>query len=127
MNNRKIFLQTKRKPLWKRIFILILTNIAAIPFLTTGSAKLLGTESAIAMFDDIGWGQWSRYLAGSIEIIGAILVLISPMVLWGALLLSLTMIGAVLIHLFVLGGSPSTALLLLATTSTLMLMETSKN
>ena len=127
MSEIEIMYRNKRESLWKKILILILTNIAAISFMTTGSAKLLGAESAIIMFEEIGFGQWFRYLTGSIEITGAIVILIPPIAFWGALLLSLTMIGAVLIHLFVLGSSPSIALLLLATTSNLMLLKPIRN
>ncbi|MEM7758325.1 MAG: DoxX family protein [Cyanobacteria bacterium P01_A01_bin.40] len=127
MSDIKIIRNNKRERFLKKTIVLILTNIAAISFLTTGSAKLLGAESAIAMFDDIGIGQWFRYLTGSIEVIGTLLILIPPLVFWGALLLSLTMIGAILVHLFVLGGSPSIAMLLLIVTSTLMLLKPIKN
>lgn len=127
MSEIEIIYRNKRESLWKKILILILTNIAAISFMTTGSAKLLGAESAIIMFEEIGFGQWFRYLTGSIEITGAIVILIPPIAFWGALLLSLTMIGAVLIHLFVLGSSPSIALLLLATTLSLMLLKPIRN
>ncbi|MEM7591395.1 MAG: DoxX family protein [Cyanobacteria bacterium P01_A01_bin.83] len=82
---------------------------------------------AIAMFNDIGFGQCFRYLTGLIEVGGAILILIPSIAFWGALLLSLTMIGAISLHLFVLGGSPFTAMLLLTVTSTLMLLKPTKN
>ncbi|MGD1920986.1 MAG: DoxX family protein [Pleurocapsa sp.] len=119
----EIIRRNKREKYVKKMAILVLSNIAAISSLTTGSAKLLGAESAIAIFDDIGFGQWFRYLTGLIEVSGAILVLMPLTAFWGALLLSLTMIGAILIHLFVLRGSPSFAMLLLAVTSTLMLLK----
>ena len=127
MRNSKIVRRNKQKEFFNKIVILILTNIAAISFLTTGSAKLLGAESTITVSDDIGFGHWFRYAIGLIEVGGAILILIPPSAFWGALLLSLTMIGAISIHFFVLGGSPSIAMLLLIVTSTLMLFKPIKN
>jgi hypothetical protein len=70
-------------------------------------------------FAVIGVGQWFRYLTGSIEVVGAVLLLIPSLALFGGAALAVTMIGAVATHLFVLGGSPAMALVLLAATTTI--------
>ena len=67
----------------------------------------------VEMFDRIGVGQWFRYLTGVIEVLGAILLLVPRFCGAGALLLTATMIGAVLTHLFVIGGSPVMPIILL--------------
>ncbi|MEM7595873.1 MAG: DoxX family protein [Cyanobacteria bacterium P01_A01_bin.83] len=127
MKDTKIQANTKKEPRWKRVVVGILTIIVSIIFLAAGSAKLFGTDKAISMFDGIGFGQWFRYLTGSVEILGAILLLLQRTSFWGALLLSLIMISAVLVHLFFLVGSPSIALALLITTSTLTLIKPISN
>jgi putative oxidoreductase len=89
---------------------------AAAMFLFAGSLKLTGAPMMVAMFDVIGIGQWFRYLTGSIEVVSAILLLVPSLALFGALLLIPTMIGAVLTHLFIVGGSPAIPIVLLALT-----------
>ncbi len=90
---------------------------AAAMFLFAGTLKLSGAPMMVAMFDVIGIGQWFRYLTGSIEVVSAILLLIPSLALFGALLLIPTMVGAVLTHLFIVGGSPAIPIVLLALTS----------
>ena len=68
------------------------------------------------MFDAIGLGQWFRYVTGSVEVLGAVLLLIPRTSGLGALLLVGTMLGAIATHLFIIGGSPVPALVLLIVT-----------
>lgn len=67
--------------------------------------KLTGAEEMVALFDAIGVGQWFRYVTGSIQIIGTVLLVVPRLAPLGALVLASTMGGAVLTHLFVIGGS----------------------
>jgi putative oxidoreductase len=76
-------------------------------FFMSGFMKLSGNDQMVQMFDVIGMGQWFRYLTGLIEIASAILLLIPALAGVGALLLVPTMIGAILTHLFIIGGSPA--------------------
>ena len=71
----------------------------------------------VGLFEAIGIGQWFRYLTGSIEVIAALLLLTSRFAVFGAVLLISTMIGAVVTHLFIVGGSPVPAIVLLAGSS----------
>jgi uncharacterized membrane protein YphA (DoxX/SURF4 family) len=85
----------------------------AFMFLMAGSAKLGGDPRMVAMFGVIGVGQWFRYVTGAIEV-GAALALLHPATAaYGALLLIPTMLGAVATHLFIVGGSPAVAVVLL--------------
>lgn len=59
------------------------------------------------MFETIGLGQWFRYATGLIEIVSAILLLTPGLAGLGAIILVPTMIGAILTHLFIIGGSPA--------------------
>lgn len=95
-----------------------LRGLAAAAFLAAGGAKLAGVPMMVAIFDQIGAGQWFRVLTGTVEVAGAIAVLVPATAAFGALLLSVTMVFAVLTHLFVIGGSPLPAILLLLVTGT---------
>jgi putative oxidoreductase len=89
---------------------------AAGMFLMVGFFKLSGDPRMVALFDAIGLGQWFRYVTGSLEVLGAVLVLIPRLSGLGALLLMGVMLGAVPTHLFVVGGSPLPAITLLIVT-----------
>jgi len=67
----------------------------------------------VALFDAIGIGQWFRYVTGAIEVVSAIALLVPALAPFGAVALASTMAGAVMTHLFVVGGSPAPAALLL--------------
>jgi putative oxidoreductase len=82
-------------------------------FLFAGSLKLSGDPHMVAAFDAIGLGQWFRYVTGAIEVGAALALLLPPLAAFGALLLVPTMIGAIATHLFILGGSFTSALVLL--------------
>ena len=89
---------------------------AAGKFLMVGFFKLSGDPRMVALFDAIGLGQWFRYVTGSLEVLGALLLLIPRLSGLGALLLMGVMLGAVPTHLFVVGGSPLLAITLLIVT-----------
>ena len=85
----------------------------AVMFLFVGGLKLTGAPQLVALFDAIGIGQWFRYVTGSIEVVSAVALLVSSWAAFGALLLIPTMVGAVFIHLFIVGGSAVPAAVLL--------------
>ncbi|HEY9271559.1 MULTISPECIES: DoxX family protein [Achromobacter] len=87
--------------------------LAAVVFLAAAAAKLSGAPEMVQAFDHIGVGQWFRVVTGLVEVAGGIAVLIPATVFLGGLLLSATMIGAVLAHSFVIEGSPVPAIVLL--------------
>ena len=89
---------------------------AAGMFLMAGFSKLSGDPQMVEMFDAIGFGQWFRYVTGSVEVLGAVLLLVPRLSGLGALLLAGVMLGAVATHLFVIGGSPLPAIILLIVT-----------
>jgi putative oxidoreductase len=94
----------------------ILQIAAAGMFLMAGFSKLSGNPQMVEMFDAIGLGQWFRYVTGSVEVLGAVILLIPRTSGLGALLLVGTMLGAIATHLFIIGGSPVPALVLLIVT-----------
>jgi len=89
---------------------------AAGMFLMVGFFKLSGDPQMVGLFDAIGLGQWFRYMTGSLEVLGAALLLVPRLSGFGALLLVGVMLGAVPTHLFVVGGSPLPAIILLIVT-----------
>ena len=99
------------------VVLLVLQIAAAGMFLMAGFSKLSGNEQMVGMFDTIGVGQWFRYLTGALEVAGGILLLIPRASGLGALILAGVMVGAVITHLFIIGGSPLMATILLSVTS----------
>src|SRR6266480_3250574 len=85
----------------------ILQIAAAAMFLMAGTMKLTGNPQMVQMFGVIGLGQWFRYVTGTIEVVGAILLLIPGAAVFGAVPLAVTMVGAIIAHLFVIGGNPA--------------------
>ena len=93
--------------------------LSAAMFLFAGGLKLAGAPLMVQEFGAIGLGQWFRYFTGAIEVVSAILLLIPAIASYGALALAVTMVGAIVTHLFIIGGSPVVPILLLASTTTI--------
>jgi uncharacterized membrane protein YphA (DoxX/SURF4 family) len=96
------------------LIALWLTQVAvAGMFLLSGGLKLAGAPQLVALFDAIGIGQWFRYVTGSIEVVSGAALLVPSLAPFGALVLVPTMVGAIVTHLFIVGGSavPATVLL----------------
>jgi putative oxidoreductase len=92
---------------------------SAAMFLVAGVSKLAGVPMMVQMFGVIGIGQWFRYVTGTIEVVSAVLLLIPSIASYGAAALAVTMIGAIITHLFIVGGNPAMAVVLLASTATI--------
>jgi uncharacterized membrane protein YphA (DoxX/SURF4 family) len=100
------------------ILLWTLQILAAAAFLASGGSKLAGVAPMVATFEKIGIGQWLRYLTGLLELVGAIGLVVPGYAFYGASLLATVMVGAVIAHLAILGGSPLPAIVLLAITGT---------
>ncbi|WP_166301937.1 MULTISPECIES: DoxX family protein [unclassified Bradyrhizobium] len=98
---------------WKSATLWVVRGLLALAFAAAGGAKLYGVPMLVEEFQHIGLGQWFRYLTGSLELFGALLILVPSLAAFGGLLLSCIMVGATVTHLFVIGGSPVPALVLL--------------
>ena len=99
---------------WRRILSWTLQALVGAAFLAAGGAKLAGVEHLVQLFDQIGFGQWLRYLTAALEITGGVLVLIPRTAFVGSLLLICIMLGALLTHLLLIGGNSAPAAMLLA-------------
>ena len=62
----------------------------------------------VRLFDAIGFGQWFRIFTGLVEAGGGLLLLVPRGVMPGVALLCAAMIGALLVHVFVVGVGPAT-------------------
>jgi len=89
----------------RNIALWVLQGLLAAFFLAASAApKLYGEPTAVEIFDEIGVGQWFRYVVGGLEAVGAI-GLVIPRVAWlAALGLAAVMVGAVVTSLFVLNA-----------------------
>ena len=87
----------------------ILRVALALVFVSVGRDKFDANSMWPALFDRIGLGQWFRYLTGTLQIGGALLVLIPRTFAAGIALLACTMIGAILVWLRF--GEPGNAII----------------
>jgi putative oxidoreductase len=99
------------------IALWVVQGLTAAFFVLAAVPKLAGAALMVQLFDDIGVGQWFRYVVAILEIAGAIGLLIPRLSGLAALGLVGFMVGAVATHLFIVGGNPASALvgLVLAT------------
>lgn len=97
----------------------VLQGLLVLTFLLQGVAKLTGAAVAVAVFDEIGAGDWFRYLIGALELAGAVALLVPRLSGVAALAFTGLMLGAVATHLFVLGDSPALPAVLLVLTAVL--------
>ena len=93
--------------------------LSAAMFLFSGSLKLTSAPMMVQMFGVIGVGQWFRYATGGIEVVSALLLLIPALAAYGAAALAVTMVGAIITHVFIVGGSPAIPIVLLGATATI--------
>ena len=95
------------------IALWVLQAFLALAFVGAASGKLLGKPEMVALFEAVGVGQWFRYVTGLMELTGAILIVVPRTKFFGAALLSVVMVGAVLTHLFILHNAPTAPAVLL--------------
>lgn len=83
----------------------VLRGGVALAFVLFGCEKFPSNpgSSWVRFFDQVGIGQWFRYVTGVVEVAGSLLVLIPQTARIGLALLAITMAGAALIVTFRLG------------------------
>src|SRR5690349_5961844 len=87
----------------------ILRVALAVVFISVGRDKFDASSMWPALFARIGFGQWFRYLTGTLQIAGALLVLIPRTFRTGIALLACTMVGAVAV--WIRFGEPGNAII----------------
>ena len=85
----------------------VIQVFGAVLFFLAGFAKLAGDKQMVQKFAAIGIGQWLRYVTGLIDVASAILLLIPVLSGIGALLVVPIMIGVIVTHIVIIGGSPA--------------------
>lgn len=87
----------------------------ALLFVYAGAVKFPSAPGAmwVRIFAEIGWGQWFRYATGAIEVAGGILLLVPKATVIAVPLLACTMVGAIVVHLTVVGLGPATVAVLI--------------
>lgn len=85
------------------IFTWVLRLTAAIILLQTLFFKFTGADESVYIFSTLGIEPYGRIGSGIAELIAAILIVIPRTTLWGALLGTGVMLGAIFSHLFILG------------------------
>jgi putative oxidoreductase len=103
----------------KNMTLWVLQIAVAAMFVAAAVPKLAGAPMMVQEFDALGFGQWLRYLTAVLEIGGATLLIVPVLASIGALVLAIVMVGAILAHIAVLGGSALPAMVLLAATLTI--------
>lgn len=103
----------QQTPRWQRIALWGLQLLLAAAFLSAGGLKLFGHPMMVETFARIGMGQWFRYLTGALEVAGGAGILLPALAPFAAVLLVCIMLGAIVTHLFVVGGSALPAFVLL--------------
>ena len=82
--------------------------LLAMLFLYQGIDKFSDRRLWLRIFEEIGFGQWFRYFTGVVEVAGGLMLLIPKATLVAVGLLVCTMIGALLVHVLVIGVGPQT-------------------
>ncbi|MGG3471496.1 DoxX family protein [Neobacillus pocheonensis] len=70
--------------------------VIALIFIQAAVLKLMGVQAMIEVFNKLGYPAWFRIVIGILEISGAIALLIRSSSRYGAILLALIMIGAMI-------------------------------
>jgi putative oxidoreductase len=85
----------------------VLRVLLGLVFVVAGVDKFVG-PMWVRVFNEIGFGQWFRYVTGIVEVLGGCLLLVPRATVVAVPLLVCTMAGALLVHLTVVGIGPAT-------------------
>jgi putative oxidoreductase len=80
----------------------------ALVFVYVGAIKLRDAGMWVRLFEQIGIGQWFRYVTAIVEIVGGVLMLVPRATRVAVLLTSSAMVGALIVHATVTGFGPQT-------------------
>ncbi|SCG61343.1 DoxX-like family protein [Micromonospora halophytica] len=88
-----------------------------------GLLKLTGDPTMVEMFDDIGAGQWLRFVVGALEVAGGVGLVIPRVRALAALGLLLLLLGAAVVNVTVLDTGPLSALAFAAVALAVLLLR----
>jgi putative oxidoreductase len=95
-----------KSPEWRAIAAWVLRVVVGLAFLLIAATKLIGTADTVEYFETIGWGQWFRYLTGSLDVVGAALLLVPRYTFYGAVVLTSSVGTATVLSMTVLSDDP---------------------
>lgn len=101
----------------------VLQVALASQFAMAGIPKLAGDPMMVGMFDTLGAGQWLRYVVGSLEVAGAVGLLIAPVAGIAAIGLFALMIGAAVSSVGPLATSPAIPLTVAAVAAVVVVLR----
>lgn len=87
----------------KRAILWICRIVAALILLQTLFFKFSGAEESVYIFTKVHMEPWGRIGIGILELIAGILLLIPRTSVYGAVIATGLMLGAIAMHLFILG------------------------
>jgi uncharacterized membrane protein YphA (DoxX/SURF4 family) len=87
-----------KRPSWRSILLSVVTILLALIYLRTGLPKLAGSNAWIRMFERWGYPDWLLLAVGTVEVAGAVLLLMPRTALYGAAALGAVMLGALYTH-----------------------------
>ncbi|PSL22282.1 DoxX family protein [Shimia abyssi] len=96
----------------QKYLLIVVKALLTLAFAAAGFFKLTGHEMMVAAFEGVGVGQWFRYVTGLIEVGAAIALWVPGKQFFAAGTLVVTMVGAILTHIVLIGGSFLPALVL---------------
>ncbi len=89
----------------RRLFRLLELGLAIV-FIVAGTVKLAGHPFMVALFTDLGFGQWLRYVTGMVELSGGLALITGRQQYLAALALAVIMVGATDASIVVFDRSP---------------------
>lgn len=85
------------------IFSIVLQSLLILYYLFSGFAKVIGANYWVGIFNTLRLPQWFRIVAGLVQLVGAIVLIIGywveGAVAWAGIWLGITMLVAVLAHI----------------------------
>ena len=83
---------------WKKVLLWVVSVLLAAVFVLAGSDKLTPASQMAAMFAAWGYAPWFRFLIGLVETLGGITLLVPRVARFGAVTLTVVMLGAAFTH-----------------------------
>jgi len=82
----------------KEVGLWVLSVPVALAFIFFGGQMLAGSPQMAMGFQHFGYPVWLMYVVGAIEVTGAVLVVLPMFASYGAMVLSVVMLGAIVSH-----------------------------
>jgi putative oxidoreductase len=94
----------------------VLQVLTGCLFLFAGASKLFGAADMVNFFAEVGFGQWLRYFFGVLEVGSALALFFPRKAFYGAVVLSVSLVGHLVMHAVVLDRPAAFLVFLLAAT-----------